>query len=138
MIAYVDASAIVKLFLDEDGSDQMAELWASDLPISTSVVAQTELACALAAAVRHRRLGSERLGPSVLDGSVIRERAELVEADAELVREASELGVRHALRAMDAIHVASALVLIDAAPTLVSWDLDQRRAAHAEGLPVYP
>jgi predicted nucleic acid-binding protein len=138
VIAYLDASALVKLFLVETGSEEMAELWASDVAVATSVVSQTELTCALAAAVRDRRFDAERLDATIVDGSVIRERSELVATDSDLIRSASGLGARHRLRAIDAIHVASALVVIDASPTLVSWDPNQRRAAEAEGLPVYP
>ena len=48
------------------------------------------------------------------------------------------LGARHALRALDAIHVATALALAEAGPVVVSWDRRLRRAAVAEGLAVYP
>lgn len=51
---------------------------------------------------------------------------------------AAEIGVRNHLSALDALHVASALELREADPVVVSWDEDQRRAATAEGLPVYP
>lgn len=138
MIAYLDASALVKLFLDEDGSPEVRALWESELPVSTSAIAHTELACALAAAVRIGRLRPDELGPSIVDGTVLWERAEVVGTDAELVAAASGLGVKYGLRALDAIHVASVLVLVEAAPTLVSWDRTQRRAAEAEGVPVYP
>jgi predicted nucleic acid-binding protein len=138
VIAYLDASALVKVFLDEVGSAEVREIWESELVVSTSELAQTELACAVAAAIRHRRLRPARLDPAILDGTALWRRAEAVAVDASLVRSASSLGVRHALRALDAIHVASALVLVEAAPTLVSWDHDQRRAARGEGLSVYP
>ena len=66
------------------------------------------------------------------------ERANFVEARQCLVDGAAVVGVRHGLRGLDAIHVASALELADFGPTLVSWDERQRAAARAEGLPVYP
>lgn len=138
MIAYLDASALLKLFLDEEGSVELRELWMSDLPISTSEIAVTEVGCALAAAVRGRRLQPNGLRRSVVEGTFLSPRAELVVADTGVVRSAAKLGVKHMLGALDAIHVASALVLRDAAPTLVSWDGAQRRAAAAEGLSVYP
>ena len=138
MIAYLDTSALVKLFLDEDGYEVVRELWVGDTPVSTTGIGQTELACALAAAVRDRRFAPQRLTGDVIDGTFLRERVEIVATDADLLASASRLGVSHRLRAFDAIHVASALVLRDADPVVVSWDDDQRIAARAEGLPVYP
>ena len=138
MIAYLDTSALVKLFLDEDGYEVVRELWVGDMPVSTAGIGQAELACALAAAVRDRRFASDRLTDDVMDGRFLRERAEIVTTDDELLAAASRLGVAHRLRTLDAVHVAAALVLRDADPTLVSWDPDQRRAAHAEGLRLYP
>ena len=138
MIAYLDASALAKLVLNEEGSALVREVWESDLAIATSELSVVELGCAVAAAVRAGRVARHTLGTSITDGTWVAGRAELVEADADLIRSAASLGASHALRALDAVHVASALVLRDAAPTLVSWDLDQRRAAVREGMAVYP
>ncbi len=137
MIAYLDASAVAKLFLDEVGSPQMRELWQSDIAAATSELTLVELACTLAAASRARRLGGE-LPPSVVDGRFVAERVVLLPADTAVVRSAAVVGAENSLRALDAIHLASALLLVDADPTLVSWDERQRRAAAAEGLLVYP
>jgi predicted nucleic acid-binding protein len=138
VIAYLDTSALVKLFVAEDGSEVVRELWDGHTSVSTAGIGQTELVCALAAAARDGRFEAERLGEDVIDGTFLRERAEIVATDAGLLGSASRLGVAHRLRALDAIHVASALVLRDIAPVVVSWDDDQRKAARAEGLSVYP
>ncbi len=50
--------------------------------------------------------------------------------------EAASLAVRHGLRGMDAIHLASAVLLVDVAPIVVTWDTSLRRAAETEGLAV--
>lgn len=128
----------MKLYLDEAGSDDAREVWESELAVSTSEISQVELSCALAAAIRGRRLQAGRLEVAVCDGTALWERAEAVTVDSDILRSASRLGATHGLRALDALHIASALVLMEASPTLVSWDLNQRRAARAEGLPVYP
>lgn len=106
--------------------------------VATSELSVVGLACAVAAAVRAKRLAAYILGPRITDGTLLSTRAQLVAIDAELIRSAASIGSRHGLRTLDAVHVASALVLRDAAPTLVSWDDHQRRAAAREGLPVYP
>jgi len=138
VIAYLDSSALVKLFLVEDGSDAAREIWDSGLRIATSRVSHAELACAIAAAIRNRRYSAGRVDARVVDGTFLRKRAEILEPDEGVVDAAAVLGVRHGLRGIDAIHVASALELAELEPTLVSWDERQRRAARAEGLPVYP
>lgn len=138
MIAYLDASAVAKLFLDETGSADVRELWTSETYASTSEVTVAELACALAAAVRARRCAPDRLGTSVLDGTFLSDRTELLGVTSALVRSAAELGARHGLRTLDAVHVASALMLRDADPVVVSWDRGLRQAAATEGFPVYP
>ena len=110
----------------------------SDLPAATSELAITELACALAAAARGGRLAARRARVDRDPRALLSERAELVKVDTGVIRSAAALGAKHGLRALDAVHVASALVLRDAGPTLVSWDSEQRRAARLEGLPVFP
>ncbi len=137
MIAYFDASALTKLFLDEPGSLEVQELWDSPLASATSELAIVELACTLASASRAGRLDAEPPS-SALDGTFLSERAVLLRADPALVRDAASLGAEHGLRALDALHVASALTLWEAGPVLVSWDERQRRGAAAAGLPVYP
>jgi predicted nucleic acid-binding protein len=138
VIAYLDTSALVKLFLLEDGSELVCELWNGDESVATAGVGQTELVCALAAAVRDRRFDARRMTEDIVGGTFLRRRADIVATDPELLDSASRLGVVHRLRALDAVHVASALVLRAADPVVVSWNDSQRNAVHAEGLRVFP
>ena len=138
MIAYLDSSALVKLFLDEPGSDIARDVWESGALLATNRISHAEVACALETAVRADRYAPGAVDPEVIDGTFLSESAELIEADAVVVDLAAVVGVRYGLRGMDAIHVASAMQLVDFGSTLVSWDERQRAAALAEGLPVYP
>jgi len=138
MIVYIDSSALVKLFLEEAGSEVAREVWNSGVAVATSRISRAELTCALAAAVRSGRDDRERVDANVVDGGFLAEKASFVEADDDVVKSAAILGVRHGLRGLDAIHLASAVTLREFGPTLVSWDERQRRAARAEGLQVYP
>ena len=138
MIAYFDSSALVKLFLPEEGSRAARDVWESGVHVATSRISQAELSCALAAAVRDRRYARENVDDHVVDGTFLHDKAFIVEASSDVVDVASTIGARHRLRAVDAVHVASALELADLGSTLVSWDARQRHAARAEGLPVYP
>lgn len=138
MIAYLDSSTLVKLFLDEPGSDIAREIWESGALLATNRISHAELACALATAVRADRHERGKVDPGVIDGTFLSENANLVEADAAVVDLAAVVGIRHGLHGIDAIHVASALQLAAFGSILVSWDERQRRAARAEGLSVYP
>jgi len=138
VIAYLDSSALVKLFLDEPGSEIARGVWESGALLATNRISHAELACALETAVRADRYEPGAVDPEVIDGTFLSEIADLIEADADVVDLAAVVGVRHGLRGMDAIHVASAMQLVDFGSTLVSWDERQRSAARAEGLPVYP
>jgi predicted nucleic acid-binding protein len=136
VIAYFDSSALLKLLLSESGSAEAKRVWKSGIRRSTSRVAHAELACALGAAVRQGRLAHAEA--SAVDGTFLRGNADLIEADDSIVTGAAVLGVRHGLKGLDAIHISSALSLRDLDPLVVSWDVRQRAAALAEGLPVYP
>lgn len=60
------------------------------------------------------------------------------ELDDSLGLFAGALAARHGLRALDAVHLASALSVRAGEPVVVSWDTDLRRAAGAEGLALSP
>lgn len=126
------------MFIDETDSDVARDVWESGVLLATSRLSHAELACALAAAARTGRSGRKAVGPQVVDGTFLSENADLIEADTGVVGTAAAVGVRHGLRGVDAIHVASAMQLMDFGPVLVTWDERQRRAARAEGMPVYP
>lgn len=138
MIAYFDTSALVKLFLEEEGSDVASTVWDSGVRLATSRVSHAELACAIASAVRGRRHAREAVDADVVDGSFLEERADLIEVERGVMSAAALVGVRHGLSGLDAIHIASAVQLAEYAPLFVSWDERQRQAALAEGLAVYP
>lgn len=134
MILYLDTSSLVKLYLDEEGSEQVRE-WAREAGVlATSRVAYAEATAALARRWREGDLDEEgfRRARTALadqwgDFAVI----EVAE------RSAAELAVRHALRGFDAIHLAAALELPREAGAPVAFTcFDSRlgRAATQEGL----
>jgi len=138
LIAYVDTSALVKLTVDEVGSEEMRSLWEEGLPTAGSAIGYSELCCALASVVRSGRLPAAAADEVLERANDIWKRVFTIAADEALARHAGALGVQHGLRALDAIHVATALTLSEAEPMMVSWDGGLRRAAAAEGLAVFP
>jgi len=135
LILYLDSSSLVKLFATETGSDDVRSLAGSASIVATSRVALPETAAALA------RLGSEKIvdgeGVASLLSALYRQWQELVAMDVNETR-AAELAVEHALRGFDAIHLAAALDLREAAaPGVVvrfsSFDQRLNAAAGVEG-----
>ena len=110
MILYLDTSALVKLYVEEPGTPEIAQrVETSDDGVVTARVAYAE---ARAAFARYRREG--RLTASMLRTVVTRldgdwSHYSVVDVTESLVRRAGALAERHGLRGFDAIHLAAAL-----------------------------
>lgn len=132
MNSYFETSAIVKLVIAEEGSEEAGAVWdASDVAI-TSRLAYAEARAALAAARRSRRLSIDGLSDAK---SALEDRfgeLDILDVSEAIVRTAGDLAEEHALRGFDALHLASALAL-GAEVILVTWDRDLARAGRALG-----
>jgi len=139
VIAYFDTSALVKLFLrDEEGADVVAEVWdASDIAC-TSRIAYPEGRATLASAHRLGRLTTSALVRARETLSSVFDQLAVVELSAPLSEAAGEVSERFALRALDAVHLASALTIAAAPTLLVTWDEQLAGAARRAGLDVAP
>ena len=144
MTVYLDASALTKAFLDETGASEVRTALAGQPSSSTSAVAYAELRAAFARLLREGRLdaASHHTLTAALDAQW--PRLAIVGVDEQCLREAGEVvdrRPRHALRALDAIHLASALRVAAGDPTSVTfacWDLRLWRAARDEGFTMLP
>jgi len=65
-------------------------------------------------------------------------RCTVVSVADQLVDRAAELAAMHQLRAAAAIHLATALAVLDADSVLVTWDKRLRQAGAAAGLVTAP
>jgi predicted nucleic acid-binding protein len=119
---YLDSSAIVKLVLEELGSNELRGA-VREAALFTSRVAVVEVLKAVG-----------RIDPDA-DAATVFEAFGFVELDEALAWEAAGTG-RPALRALDAIHVASALLLGDEIDAFVTYDDRQAAAAREAGLAV--
>lgn len=135
-----DASALVKLLVDEGDSDVADGLWAATEHAFASIVGYAEIRGSISRALRGGRITpnaypTARLALERVWGSVVE-----IRLDGELPRLAGILADRHGLRALDAIHLASALSIAtpEDRPTLVTFDRRLAEAALAEGLTVLP
>ena len=125
-VVYFDASAMVKLVVEEAGSHLAADLWDGCDAAVASRLAYPDVRAALAAAGRNHDLdaGGQAEAESELTRSV--------------ERHAGQLAARHGLRGADAVHLASALALGDPALILAAWDRRLRAGAQQAGLAIAP
>ena len=123
---YLDSSALMKLVRQEAETDALRDWLAShsELPVITSELGRVEV---LRAA---RRAGSQALTEArAVIGDV-----DLVPLDRGVQDLACEIG-DPALRTLDALHLASALLLRDEVTAFIAYDARLQAAARAAGLP---
>jgi predicted nucleic acid-binding protein len=141
---YLDASAIVKRYLRESGSQWITDLWkrTAEVSLFSAELVDVEVICALSRAERAGRIGLNRRNKSaslyLLEAQHVLDHMSIT---AEILQRAHRLALRHPLRAYDAMHLATALHLAERlsglrlpAPAFVSADGNVLAAARAEGL----
>ena len=139
MIVYADTSALVKLYIAEEGSSKVRELVSGD-SVVTSIVTYAEIRATLARAARDGRMARSEFAESRLsvDGDWVQfTRTPL---DERLVREAGDLADQFALTGFDAIHLASALRIQDESGQTIGFSAFDRRlndAASKAGLTLH-
>ncbi len=137
MRVYLDTSALVKLYVEEEGSSLVQNTVAQAALVATSAIAYVE---ARAAFVRRRHEGGLSAGDYrriIRDLDADWARCLVVEIPDSLIREAARLAESHRLRVYDAVHLASAAALrgrLTEPVVFASWDLGLDKAAKAEGL----
>jgi len=133
---YFDASALAKRYLREKGSVKVRRLLSSDVP-ATSRLSSVEIASALISRTREGSISDAQRerAMAALDADVAA--MLVVELTPAIVAMAQSLLRRHALRAGDAIHLASCIHLqeeLQDAATFIAFDDRLIAAAHLEGL----
>lgn len=141
MILFFDTSAFVKLLVQETGSDD--------------VLAAARDAAALAAArlleIESRSFIGRGLAARLIDRRTARRLRDdlaawlqgfaVVELDDAVAMSAGDVAERHALRGVDAIHLASAVRLATVSPmplVVATYDSELRAAAAREHLGLFP
>jgi predicted nucleic acid-binding protein len=123
---YLDASALVKLIVAEPESGALRRYLGERPRIISSRIVEVELRRAVA------RQDEIDAGDRV---SSLIATVELLELDGEVARRAGEL-TPATLRSLDAIHLASALVIAPEVDAVVAYDTRLAAAARAAGLAV--
>ncbi len=143
---YLDTSGIAKRYVFESGSQWIIQLFDS-IPskvLYTSRITHVEVVSAIS-----RRRRARTIPPGVFEGGIarfqddLRNRFSVIAVDEAIVKSAASLAKSHALRAYDAVQLASALSVqrerrkSDLRPlTFVSADGDLNKVAILEGLTV--
>lgn len=130
MSLYLDASALVKRYVDEEGSDVVLDAMSGEETWSTCRIGFVETVRAVA------RAGEpEDVKRAMRDWTI---GCDVVELDRDLAEHAAQVALASGLRAMDAIHLASALSLRVEGLTFATWDVRLHRAAREQGLRTLP
>ncbi|MFE9243372.1 type II toxin-antitoxin system VapC family toxin [Nocardiopsis sp. NPDC006938] len=145
MSVFADTSAVVKLYADEHGSD---EIRAIEAPLVVSQLTRVEVPAALWRKHRVGELGAEDTRILVAEfeadyfGAPGEERRfAAVRVTAEILEEAVRLTAVHGLRAYDAMQLATAKAVRSADPGCTScavFDKGLRAAAAMEGFSPLP
>jgi predicted nucleic acid-binding protein len=134
VITYVDTSTLLKLLIDEDGSEQASVIWDTADVLVCAATLVVEARAALAAAQRGGRLSASQHRGTKADLAGLLDELTIVEINERLVAEAAELAEQERLRGYDAVHLAAALVV--EARVLTSADLALCDAAERQGIHV--
>ena len=137
-LVYFDSSALVKLVIEEPGTDLAAGLWDGCDAALSSRLAYAEVRAALAAAGRAHDVTAAGLRAAVRAWEEYWSAVRPVELTAAVAHLAGELADQYALRGADAVHLASALVVDDPSLVVAVWDKRLHEGARAVDLHVAP
>lgn len=137
-LVYFDSSALVKLVVDEPGSDLAADMWDGCDAALASRLAYPEVRAALATAARNHDLDETGLASAEQAWADYWPAVRPVELTKAVERHAGQLAGWHGLRGADAVHLASAMAVGDPELVLAVWDRRLHAGARAVHLRVAP
>ena len=137
MVVYLDTSSLVKLYVEEDESSKIDALVKSSEVTATSLVAYVEARAAFSRRFREKAFTTNEY--NLLKEFFDKDWSHylILSVTENIVRLASDLAEKHALRGFDSIHLASALTLHQelSSPILFScFDYKLQKASEREGL----
>ena len=141
MIVYLDASALVKRYVAEAGSAEVALLIAQAGAVGTAILSRAEVAAALAKAVRMKVLPQAGALAALQVFSAEWEDLVRLQMTEVLVARAAALAWEHGLRGYDAAHLASAMFwqdMLGEQVTVATYHRQLWAAARAAGLAAWP
>ena len=142
MILYFDTSALVKRYVEESGSPEVAALFEDENTIFGSVmVAQVEMAAALQKAIRLGNASESLLSEIWQDFLEDWKSFTRIQVSGSLVERASQISFAHKLRGYDSLHLAAASLWqekLSLPVILATFDRELWLASGEAGLEVWP
>ncbi|MCS7022080.1 MAG: type II toxin-antitoxin system VapC family toxin [Gemmataceae bacterium] len=144
MIIYLEASALVKRYVEEQGSEQLRRLLNRQSLVATAAITSVELAAALTRGVRGQRLSQQEA--DLIWQSFQNEWNDFIQVSvgSKVIHQAIECARTYGLRGYDAVHLAAAqfcvtnLVENTLSVVMATFDQELHNAARQAGLDVYP
>ena len=141
MNIYLDTSALVKLYIDEDGSDIVNDHTDRATIVSTSRIAYAEVLSAFIRCKDEKVLSKNNYDKCITCFKFDWEMYFVIEVSEKIVEIAGNLIESHSIRGFDSIHLASAMVLrkeINQSIDFMCWDNRLLEAAKKEGFKACP
>jgi predicted nucleic acid-binding protein len=141
LILYADTSNLFKLYVLEEGSGEVQVVAAAASQIASSIVAYAETRVAFARALREGRLDQEAFEDLRRKFDAEWPGIGGIDVATHILRESGNLGDLYPVRAIDAIHLASAKEVRASTTEEVMFSSADRRlrdAAIAEGFALAP
>jgi predicted nucleic acid-binding protein len=134
MILYLDASSLVKLYVEEKGSAEVLESVKSAKVVGTSLVAYAEARSAFARRFREKAFGTNEFTrlKSTLDKDW--DNYLTVKVTDEVIRLAGDLAEKHGLSGFDSIHLASAVTICHELSVPIVFSCFDEKLQTASGL----
>lgn len=137
MIVYIDTSDLVKLYVDESGSERVKNIVRDTTVLSTSKIAYAEARSAFARKQKEGGFSRKLLRGIVEDFNRDWESYFVIEVTDGIIRSAGDIAEKHLLRGFDSIHLASAINLKNKTRSEIyfsSNDSKLNKSAGKEGL----
>lgn len=141
MILYLDASALVKFYIEERGSEEVLQAYREADQAGTAVISRAEVSAGLAKA---QRMGAIARAEAQQALNLFRKewpRIARVRVDERLVARADSLAWEHGLRGYDAVHLAAGLLWQESLGlqiSLATYDEALWKAAETTGIKPWP
>jgi predicted nucleic acid-binding protein len=126
---YLDATALVKRYVEEAGSDRVRQVMDASAAWFICRIGFVEAIRGVGVTAGHAAARAVREEWGAFG---------VVEVDQALVERAAELALTRDLRSLDALHLAAALTLPPDHLLVTTWDRRLHEAAREEGLSVAP
>ncbi|MCL4385138.1 MAG: type II toxin-antitoxin system VapC family toxin [Cyanobacteria bacterium] len=137
MICYLDTSALVKLYINEVGTEIVYNTVNSSIITSTSIVAYAEARAAFSRVFKEKRMSETDYFKCVSNFRSDWNNYFIVNIDNPLILLAGDLSEKYNIQGFDSIHLASAIILkqkLKENIIFLCWDDILSKSAIKEGL----